>query len=216
MSIPKTKPMPKRTMQTERKERIQHSQPPTPPPPPQQLPNPCSSPHSLNNPRTHPSKPKRHAKSKNLFPKTPAKGKGRGRGKANSNQPPHPNLLPGMDPNILELVHSRLYSGPIRARSQLATHLPPLHDLDALFKSITSRALELNLDAALEHLEGRGLRIATVYSGTESRLLALEMVKEKLGSHFEERSLEVKHSCPPSLLVIRSYRKMIPLGHLEL
>lgn len=85
---------------------------------------------------------------------------------------------PDLDPNIPEMVRSRPYSGPIRARSQLASHLPPLHKLGDIFKSLTDRAIELDLDSVLNHLGGRPLRVVTVCSGTESPLLALEMVKE--------------------------------------
>lgn len=82
------------------------------------------------------------------------------------------------DNDIPELVRSRPYSGPRKPRTQLAQHLPPLWNLSDIFKSLTNRAIELNLDDVLSHLGDRRLRVVTVCSGTESPLLALEMVRE--------------------------------------
>jgi site-specific DNA-cytosine methylase len=66
----------------------------------------------------------------------------------------------------------------MRPRTQLAQHLPPLYKLSDIFKSLTEQAIDLGLDKVLAHLGNRRLRVATVCSGTESPLLALEMVKE--------------------------------------
>ncbi|KAL4917150.1 hypothetical protein BDW62DRAFT_218256 [Aspergillus aurantiobrunneus] len=101
-------------------------------------------------------------------------------------------LDPSIDPNTPELVRSRPYSGPMRPRTQLAMHLPPLYKLDDIFNSLTNRAIELNLDNVLDHLGDRQLRVATVCSGTESPLLALEMVKNNLNKHFN-RELNFRH-----------------------
>ncbi|KAL4807283.1 hypothetical protein BDV18DRAFT_159502 [Aspergillus unguis] len=110
-----------------------------------------------------------------------------------STQTPQTLTLPaGIDLSIPELVRSRPYSGPMRERSRLGTHLPPLHNLNDIFKSLTNRAIELGLDGVLNHLGDRKLRVATVCSGTESPLLALEMVKENLQKHFG-RDLPFKH-----------------------
>lgn len=84
-----------------------------------------------------------------------------------------------VDLDTPELVHSRPYEGKKTYRTRLAEGLPPIHDLDEMFRLITSRALELGLGEALEHLGRRPLRVATVCSGTESPLLALEMVKSR-------------------------------------
>lgn len=82
------------------------------------------------------------------------------------------------DRDIPELVRSRPYSGPRKARTQLAQHLPPLWKLSDIFQSLTNKAIEINLDDVLSHLGDRRLRVVTVCSGTESPLLALEMVRE--------------------------------------
>ncbi|KAL4987101.1 hypothetical protein BDW68DRAFT_178160 [Aspergillus falconensis] len=97
-----------------------------------------------------------------------------------------------LDPNIPEMIRSQPYSGRMRPRTQLAQHLPPLHKLSDIFKSLTERAIELGFDKVLAHLGDRRLRVATVCSGTESPLLALEMVKENLQKYFN-RDLDFKH-----------------------
>ncbi|KAL4785464.1 hypothetical protein BJX76DRAFT_356020 [Aspergillus varians] len=96
------------------------------------------------------------------------------------------------DPDIPELVRSRPYSGPMRPRTQLALHLPPLFKLGDIFKSLTERAMDLNLADVLNHLGSRRLRVVTVCSGTESPLLALEMVRENLRKSFG-LDLDFKH-----------------------
>ncbi|KAL4975868.1 hypothetical protein BDW66DRAFT_166919 [Aspergillus desertorum] len=96
------------------------------------------------------------------------------------------------DPNTPELIRSQPYCGRMRPRTQLAQHLPPLYKLDDIFKSLAERAIDLGLDKALAHLGDRRLRVATVCSGTESPLLALEMVKENLKKYFN-RDLDFKH-----------------------
>ncbi|GES66406.1 C-5 cytosine-specific DNA methylase [Aspergillus terreus] len=70
--------------------------------------------------------------------------------------------------------------------------LPPLYKLSDIYKSITKRALELELDKFLAHTGSRALRVVTVCSGTESPLLALEMVQENLRKHFD-RNFEFRH-----------------------
>ncbi|KAL4736993.1 hypothetical protein BDV11DRAFT_172351 [Aspergillus similis] len=97
-----------------------------------------------------------------------------------------------LDLNTPELMRSQPYSGRMRPRTQLAQHLPPLHKLSGIFKSLTERAIDLGLDKVLAHLGNRRLRVATVCSGTESPLLALEMVKENLQKYFN-RDLDFKH-----------------------
>ncbi|KAL4777652.1 hypothetical protein BDW60DRAFT_221323 [Aspergillus nidulans var. acristatus] len=97
-----------------------------------------------------------------------------------------------LDPNTPELIRSQPYSGRMRPRTQLAQHLPPLYKLSDIFKSLTEQAIDLGLDKVLAHLGNRRLRVATVCSGTESPLLALEMVKENLQKYFN-RDLYFKH-----------------------
>lgn len=56
--------------------------------------------------------------------------------------------------------------------------LPPLHRLEDIFEDITEKTFSKGLGGALKFLENRPLRVATVCSGTESPLLALQMVKK--------------------------------------
>jgi hypothetical protein len=51
----------------------------------------------------------------------------------------------------------------------------PISDIQQIFDDMTSKARELGLDQALEHLNGRELRLATMCSGTESPLLAMQL-----------------------------------------
>lgn len=60
----------------------------------------------------------------------------------------------------------------------LATHLPPLHDLSEIFADIAKRAMRLGFDQVVSHLGGRALRVVTMCSGTESPILALEMIRD--------------------------------------
>ena len=66
----------------------------------------------------------------------------------------------------------------VDARSELSHFL--FEDLDDIFDDMTNKALRLGLKGALNSLTGRTIRIATLCSGTESPLLAMEMVADAL------------------------------------
>ncbi|KAF7587545.1 hypothetical protein BBP40_007056 [Aspergillus hancockii] len=91
-----------------------------------------------------------------------------------------------------EVVRSQVEPRTGRKSTTLALDLPPLHNLSDIFRSITARALELNFGEFLEHVGSKPLRIVTACSGTESPLLALEMVQENLRKHFE-KSFRFQH-----------------------
>ncbi|CAI7674692.1 unnamed protein product [Penicillium pancosmium] len=55
---------------------------------------------------------------------------------------------------------------------------PPLHRIEDIFVDLTQNALSHDLGNALRILKDRPLRVATVCSGTESPLLAMNMVKK--------------------------------------
>lgn len=77
---------------------------------------------------------------------------------------------------IPEHVHFRnQYGAP---NNKLDLNLPPLHDLDEIYRCITQHAMDAGLLKFLDHMKGKALRVATVCSGTESPLLALEMVRK--------------------------------------
>ncbi|KAH2162340.1 hypothetical protein KXW33_001203 [Aspergillus fumigatus] len=106
---------------------------------------------------------------------------------------PAPAPPEGLDPDIPEVVRSQPYSGTMSAKTRLASHLPPLYKLEDIYDHMTKRALELNFDDVLSHSGSRPLRVVTMCSGTESPLLALEMVqkvlRERFGKNFEFRHL---------------------------
>lgn len=60
--------------------------------------------------------------------------------------------------------------------------LPALSDIQDIFNDITSRAYESGFNEAVDLLDGRVINVATICSGTESPLLALDMICDgKLG-----------------------------------
>ncbi|KAJ5815684.1 hypothetical protein N7474_007461 [Penicillium riverlandense] len=59
----------------------------------------------------------------------------------------------------------------------LARNLPPMHKLKDIFNDLAENAIRQGFSAVLNHLAGRPLRVATMCSGTESPLLALEMIQ---------------------------------------
>ena len=89
---------------------------------------------------------------------------------------PDPTDL-GLDIDIPEVIRSFPYVGKKSARTLLARGLPPMSRLGDIYKDMTERAMDLGLDGFLAHLGESPLRVVTVCSGTESPLLALEMVQ---------------------------------------
>ncbi|TFY64925.1 hypothetical protein EVJ58_g2301 [Rhodofomes roseus] len=63
-----------------------------------------------------------------------------------------------------------------------ASNLPPIHDIPAIFSDLVSRVPEIK--AVAEHLEGRKMRVATMCSGTESPLLALDLIRRSIVEHY--------------------------------
>ena len=62
-------------------------------------------------------------------------------------------------------------------KNGLTGDLPPIHDIEQIFEQITLHAVQTpGFYHLLDALNGRELRVATVCSGTESPILALEMV----------------------------------------
>ncbi|PYH96052.1 putative C-5 cytosine-specific DNA methylase [Aspergillus ellipticus CBS 707.79] len=101
-------------------------------------------------------------------------------------------LAKGIDPNLPEMIKSSPSNDGKLARTRLAMHLPPMDNLKDIYKSITSMAMSLKFDNVLSHLGSRPLRVVTACSGTESPLLALEMVQTNLREHFNRR-FEFRH-----------------------
>ena len=68
--------------------------------------------------------------------------------------------------------------------------LPPISRLPDIFLDIVSRLSEVK--ALAEHIEGRKLRVATMCSGTESPLLALNLISRAMTEKFGI-TIEVEH-----------------------
>ena len=91
--------------------------------------------------------------------------------------PPDPTEY-GLPDDIPEVVRSLPYTGKRSTRALLARGLPPMSSLDDIYDDMTERAMDLGFDKVLRHLGEKPLRVVTVCSGTESPLLALEMVQK--------------------------------------
>lgn len=70
------------------------------------------------------------------------------------------------------------------------SHLPPISSIPAIFTDLVSRIPDITKVA--ERINGRKLRVATMCSGTESPLLALEMIQESIKELFSVE-LEIDH-----------------------
>jgi hypothetical protein len=73
---------------------------------------------------------------------------------------------------------ARKASTKMFAYTGLNTNLPPLSNIDEIFADLTQRALGQGLDKFLKGIGSRAIKVATLCSGTESPLLALQMVQE--------------------------------------
>ncbi|KOS41539.1 hypothetical protein ACN38_g7593 [Penicillium nordicum] len=80
---------------------------------------------------------------------------------------------------------------PIPRGRYLASDLPPLHTLTEIFADMASNALKMGFEHVLRRLGSRPLRVATMCSGTEAPLLALELIQTGLA---EAQQLRVSHA----------------------
>ncbi|KAI6113021.1 hypothetical protein F5141DRAFT_1195546 [Pisolithus sp. B1] len=71
-----------------------------------------------------------------------------------------------------------------------SSSLPPIHDIPAMFADLVSRVPQLK--GVTEHIQGRKLRVATMCSGTESPLLALDMICQSVKDQ-HSIALEFEH-----------------------
>lgn len=79
---------------------------------------------------------------------------------------------------------------PAKSAPTDASDLPPIHDIPTIFADLVSRIPQINKVA--EHVAGRPLRVATMCSGTESPLLALELIQKSLLDQ-HGTTLEIEH-----------------------
>ncbi|KAK7025211.1 helicase C-terminal domain-containing protein [Favolaschia claudopus] len=78
--------------------------------------------------------------------------------------------------------------------AKIGSDLPPIHEIPAIFSDLVSRIPKIK-DVA-QHVEGRKLRVATMCSGTESPLLALELIQKAiLDQHGIDFKFEHVFSC---------------------
>ena len=83
---------------------------------------------------------------------------------------------------------------PVKSLAPDASDLPPISDIPAIFDDLVSHIPEIK-DVA-EHVAGRKLRVATMCSGTESPLLALELIQKSIfDQHGVKFDIEHVFSC---------------------
>jgi hypothetical protein len=86
-----------------------------------------------------------------------------------------------LEPLPPKKVRSKLQSTTVpKRRGEISWDwsLPPLNNIEEIFGSIAVKATQLGFEAAIDQLQGRPLHVATMCSGTESPLIALEMLKK--------------------------------------
>lgn len=78
----------------------------------------------------------------------------------------------------------------VKSSAPDASELPPIHEIPVIFDDLVSRIPEIK-DVAV-HVAGRKLRVATMCSGTESPLLALELIQRSV---FEQHGVnfDIEH-----------------------
>ena len=85
---------------------------------------------------------------------------------------------------------SRPAAASSKNASSESSDLPPIHDIAAIFSDMVANTPEMK--SVTKHLGGRPLRIATMCSGTESPLLALEMIRRSIEEQYGV-SLGIEH-----------------------
>ena len=88
-----------------------------------------------------------------------------------------------MDPSTTNRKSSK--SNPLES-----SDLPPINEIPAIFDDLVGRIPDIKKVA--EHVAGRKLRVATMCSGTESPLLALELIQKSIFEQHEVR-LDIEH-----------------------
>lgn len=59
----------------------------------------------------------------------------------------------------------------------LALNLPPMYTLEEIYSDFAAKAMSLGFGEVLKHIGDRPLRVATVCSGTESPIMAMELLQ---------------------------------------
>ncbi|KZT03843.1 uncharacterized protein LAESUDRAFT_761680 [Laetiporus sulphureus 93-53] len=71
-----------------------------------------------------------------------------------------------------------------------ASDLPSIHNVPAIFSDLVVSAPQIK--AVTQHLQGHKMRVATMCSGTESPLLALDLIRRSILEHYDVK-LECEH-----------------------
>ncbi|KIL69305.1 hypothetical protein M378DRAFT_190475 [Amanita muscaria Koide BX008] len=71
-----------------------------------------------------------------------------------------------------------------------SSDLPPISDITAIFDDLVSHIPEI--EGVAQHIDGRKLRVATMCSGTESPLLALDLIRKTIYEQYDV-NLDVEH-----------------------
>ncbi|KAI6149517.1 hypothetical protein BKA82DRAFT_995209 [Pisolithus tinctorius] len=98
-------------------------------------------------------------------------------GKGTSTEDDSENDVYDDEPEVSEEDDTPVQSSKTDGKIE-SSSLPPLHDIPAMFADLVSRVPLLK--GVAEHVQGRKLRVATMCSGTESPLLALEMICQSI------------------------------------
>jgi hypothetical protein len=80
--------------------------------------------------------------------------------------------------------------GKLAAFDLDSSDLPPINEIPAIFSDLVSRIPKIK--SVVERIQGRKLRVATMCSGTESPLLALELIQKSIMDQ-HGLSLETEH-----------------------
>ena len=80
--------------------------------------------------------------------------------------------------------------GAGKASAPDSSDLPPINQIPDMFLDMVSRVPQIK--GVVEHVQGRKLRVATMCSGTESPLLALELIQKSIHDQYG-LSLDVEH-----------------------
>lgn len=101
---------------------------------------------------------------------------------------------PKGDSSDVEIDAPRNAQNGNRSSAPDASDLPPIHSIPAMFADLVGHIPKIK-DVA-EHVAGRKLRVATMCSGTESPLLAMELIRKSiLDQHDIDLDIEHVFSC---------------------
>lgn len=91
------------------------------------------------------------------------------------------------DEDLVPVVKKPAYAGksrsstaPLKAGKYVDRSLPPVSNIEDAFADMAKNALGLGLDEALKELQKRPINVATMCSGTESPLIALQLLSKAL------------------------------------